>query len=127
VNARKVASPAEGGRVALQNRLPAKHAQRLALETAVGGALAGLEGRWDVVLEAPDALTLLVTVIAPDGSAWNMSCNPALRDPEWVAASVRTACNRRRWLKPGKAAGVKAKVNSRPAGTPATGPGGKST
>jgi hypothetical protein len=101
MSARRVSSPAEVGLVTLQNRLPAKHPQRLALETSVRGALAGLEGSWDVVLEGPDGVTLVVAVIAPDGSSWTLSCcNPAHRDPEWIAASVRAACNRRRWLKP---------------------------
>ncbi len=83
----------------LQNRLPPKHPQRLALETAIRSALAGLKGSWDVVLEAPEGLSLVIAVVGPEGSAWTMSCcNPAYRDPESIAETVRAACSRRRWL-----------------------------
>jgi hypothetical protein len=126
MTARRGSSPPEVGRVTLQNRLSPKQPQRLALETAVRGALEGLEGNWDVVLEAPDGLPLVVAVIAPDGSSWTMSCcSPAQRDPESIAASVRAACNRRRWLKPGGAAGANPQGGTEPSRKPATEPGGK--
>lgn len=107
---RKMSSRHEGGQVALQNRLPPKHPQRLALETAIRSALAGLKGSWDVVLEAPEGLSLVIAVVGPEGSAWTMSCcNPAYRDPESIAETVRAACSRRRWLDPANAARGKAK------------------
>jgi hypothetical protein len=87
------------GQVAFENRLPPSYPQRLALETAIRKGLAGLSGRWDVVVDAPGALALVVTVIAPDGSAWTMTCgNPPRRPPETIADTVRAACDRRRWL-----------------------------
>ena len=83
----------------LHNRLPPKHPQRLALEAAIRRALAGLKGSWDVVLEAPEGLSLVIAVVGPEGFAWTMSCcNPAYRDPESIAETVRAACSRRRWL-----------------------------
>ena len=89
--------------VTVQNRLPPKHPQRHALETAIRGALEGLKGRWDVVLEKPGGLSLMIAVVAPDGAAWTMSCcNPAHRDPASIAEIVRAACSRRRWLDPGE-------------------------
>jgi hypothetical protein len=87
--------------VAVQNRLSPTHPQRFALETGVRGALAGLRGTWDVVLEVPEGLSLVITVVAPDGSAWAMRyCGPGHEDPESIAETVRVACNRRRWLAP---------------------------
>jgi hypothetical protein len=95
-----VAAPAPN--VTLDNRMPPKHPQRVALETAIRNTLAEFEGNWDVILEVPDGLSLAVSVVAPDGSAWTMSCcNPAHRDPDSVAETVRAACSRRRWLDPG--------------------------
>ncbi len=85
----------------LQNRLPPKHPQRLALEAAIRSALAGLKGSWDVVLEAPEGISLVIAVVGPEGSAWTMSCcNPAYLDPEFIAETVRAACRRRRSLDP---------------------------
>lgn len=90
--------------MSVQNRLSPKHPQRLALETAVRGALAGRRGAWNLVLEAPEGLALVVAVVAPDGSAWTMRyCGPGLEDPESIAETVRTACDRRRWLQRGGA------------------------
>jgi hypothetical protein len=107
---RKVSSRHETGQVTLQNRLPPKHPQRLALETAIRSALAGLNGSWDVVLEVPEGLSLVIAVVGPGGSAWTMSCcNPAYRDPESIAETVRAACSRRRWLDPAGAASGNAK------------------
>jgi hypothetical protein len=89
------------GQVILDNRLPPSYPQRLALETAIRRSLAGLPGNWKVVVEAQSALTLVVGVVAPDGSAWTMSCcNPEHRHPESIAETVRAACSRRRWLNP---------------------------
>ena len=91
----------EAGHVTLANRLPPKYPQRLALETAIRNALRGLAGRWDVVVEVPAGLSLVIAVVAPDGSSWTMSCcNPEHRDPESIAETVRAACSRRRWLDP---------------------------
>jgi hypothetical protein len=99
--AKKMSSQHGVGQVTLQNRLPPKHPQRIALETEIRNALAGLTGNWDVVLEVPEGLWLVVAVVAPDGSSWTMSCcNPAHRDPESIAETVRAACSRRRWLDP---------------------------
>jgi hypothetical protein len=96
-----MASRQESGHLTVQNRLSPKHPQRLALETAVRGVLTGLKGTWDVVLEVPEGLSLVITVVAPDGSAWAMRyCGPAQADPESIAETVRAACNRRRWLEP---------------------------
>jgi hypothetical protein len=101
MTARKMPSRHEAGQVTLQNRLPPKHPQRLALETAIRNALAGLTGKWDVVLEVPEGLWLVIAVVAPDGSSWTMSCcNPTYRDPESIAETVKGACSRRRWLDP---------------------------
>jgi hypothetical protein len=98
---RRVRSQHEAGQLTLQNRLPPKHPQRLALETAIRSVLAGLGGSWDVVLEAPEGLSLVIAVVGPEGSAWTMSCcNPAYRDPESIAETVKAACSRRRWLVP---------------------------
>ena len=91
----------EAGQVTLANRLPPKYPQRLALEAAIRNALRGLAGRWDVVVEVPAGLSLVIAVVAPDGSSWTMSCcNPEHRDPESIAETVRAACSRRRWLDP---------------------------
>ena len=110
MTARKMSSLFEAGQVILQNRLSPQHPQRLALETAIRNALAGLTGNWDVVLEAPQGLSLVIAVVAPDGSSWTMSCcNPAYRDPESIAETVRAACSRRRWLEPTRAASLNAK------------------
>jgi hypothetical protein len=98
-----MSSRQEAGHVSVQNRLSPKHPQRLALETAVRGALAGLKGTWDVVLEVPEGLSLVIAVVAPDGSAWAMSyCSPVHGDPESIAQTVRAACDRRRWLEPAR-------------------------
>ena len=84
---KNMSSRQERGQVTLQNRLPPKHPQRLALQSAIRDTLAGLAGSWDVVLDAPEGLSLVVTVVAHDGSAWVMSCcNPAHGDPESIAA-----------------------------------------
>jgi CheY-like chemotaxis protein len=92
--------------VTVRNRLPPRHPQRLALETAIRDALGGLKGSWEVVLEKPGGLSLVIAVVAPDGAAWTMSCcNAAHRDPASIAEIVRAACSRRRWLEPGGAAG----------------------
>lgn len=92
-------------RVTLHDRLPPDHPQRPALENAIRDALAGLAGSWDVVVEAPSGPALVIAVVAPDGSAWTMSCcKPEHRDPESIADTVRAACNRRRWRGPSKAA-----------------------
>lgn len=102
---RKLLPRQEAGQVTLDNRLPAKYPQRLVLESAVRSALAGLSGSWDVVVEAPSALTLVVAVVAPNGSAWTLSCcNPGHRHPESIAETVRAACSRRPWLNPDGAA-----------------------
>jgi hypothetical protein len=93
----------EGGQVALENRLPPTFPQRVALEIAIRNALAGLCGRWSIAIEEESALTLVVSVVAPDGAAWAMSCcNPGRRRPESIAETVRAACSRRRWLGPGR-------------------------
>lgn len=101
MNAGKLPPGSEAGQVTLDNRLPPKYPQRLALESAIRSALAGLAGPWDVVVEAPGALALVVAVVAPDGSAWTMSCcNPEHRHPDSIADAVRAACSRRRWINP---------------------------
>jgi len=110
MTASKTSSLRETGQVALQNRLSPQHPQRLALETAIRNALAGLTGKWDVVLEVPQGLSLVIAVVAPDGSSWTMSCcNPAYRDPESIAETVKAACSRRRWLEPTRSASLDAK------------------
>jgi hypothetical protein len=107
MTARKMSSLWEAGQVTLQNRLSPRHPQRLALETAIRNALAGLTGKWDVVLEVPQGLSLVIAVVGPDGSSWTMSCcTPAYRDPESIAETVRAACSRRRWLEPTTAKSV---------------------
>jgi hypothetical protein len=107
MTARKMSSLWEAGQVTLQNRLSPQHPQRLALETAIRNALAGLTGKWDVVLEVPQGLSLVIAVVGPDGSSWTMSCcTPAYRDPESIAETVRAACSRRRWLEPTTAKSV---------------------
>lgn len=113
-------SPRRDTHVTVQNRLPPKHPQRLALETAIRGALEGLAGRWDVVLEKPGGLSLVIAVVAPDGATWTMSCcNPAHRDPESIADIVRSACSRRRWLDPvGEAGGPRDDPERAGAGKP---------
>lgn len=99
VDDRADAPRAHDSRVTLLNRLPPDHPQRPALENAIRDALAGLAGSWDVVVEAPGGPALVIAVVAPDGSAWTMSCcNPEHRDPESIAETVRAACARRRWL-----------------------------
>jgi hypothetical protein len=120
MTARKTSSLRETGQVTLQNRLSPQHPQRLALETAIRNALVGLTGKWDVVLEVPQGLSLVIAVVAPDGSSWTMSCcKPAYRDPESIADTVRAACSRRRWLEPTRAASVNAKRGAASPGTPA--------
>jgi DNA-binding NarL/FixJ family response regulator len=105
--------------VTLQNRLPPKHPQRHALEAAIRGALGGLSGSWDVVLEKPGGLSLVIAVVAPDGAAWTMSCcNAAHRDPESIAEIVRAACSRRRWLDPSASASGHPQDDAEPLGTP---------
>lgn len=85
--------------VIVSNRLPPAQPRRLELERAVRSALAGLGGRWDVVLEVPGGNALVVAVVSPDGSAWSMSCcHPERRDPESIGEIVRAACRRRRWV-----------------------------
>lgn len=117
MTARKMSSPRETGQVTLQNRLSPHHPQRLALEAAIRNALAGLTGQWDVVLEVPQGLSLVIAVVAPDGSSWTMSCcNPAYRDPESIAETVRAACRRRRWLQPSTAKNVAPPTPNREAG-----------
>lgn len=87
--------------VTIDNRLPPRHPQRIALERALRSALVGLTGAWAVVVERPSELSLVIAVVAPDGSAWTMSCcDPDHRDPEAIAEIVRAACNRRRRLGP---------------------------
>ena len=106
--------------VTLQNRLPLKHPERLALEHAIRSALAGLKGSWDVVLEVPEGLSLVVAVVAPDGSAWTTSCyNATQRDSESIAETVRAACSRPHWLDSGGAAGGKAESEVESPGMPA--------
>jgi len=120
MTASKTSSLRETGQVALQNRLSPQHPQRLALEAAIRNALAGLTGKWDVVLEVPRGLSLVVAVVAPDGSSWTMSCcNPAYRDPESIAETVKAACSRRRWLEPSRAASLNAKSGAASPGTSA--------
>ena len=120
MTASKTSSLRETGQVALQNRLSPQHPQRLALETAIRNALAGLTGKWDVVLEVPQCLSLVIAVVAPDGSSWTMSCcNPAYRDPESIAETVKAACSRRRWLEPSRAASLDAKKRAASPGTSA--------
>jgi hypothetical protein len=120
MTARKTSSPREAGQVTLQNRLSPQHPQRLALESAIRNALAGLPGKWDVVLEVPPGLSLVIRVLAPDGSSWTMSCcNPAYRDPESIAETVRAACSRRRWLEPSRAASLHADKKASPNGASA--------
>ncbi len=100
-HAGKAATAGPDPEVTVHNRLPPKHPQRLALESAIRKALAGLTGKWDVVLKVPEGLWLVISVLAPDGSAWTMSCcNPMYRDPESIADTVRAACSRRRWSTP---------------------------
>ncbi len=119
MTARKPPPPQGAGQVILHNRLPPKHPQRLELEAAIQGALASLTGSWDVVLEVPGGLSLVVAVVAPDGSAWTMSCcNPRHRDPASIAETVKAACSRRRWLEPAGTAGGNAKPRAEAAGTP---------
>lgn len=102
---RKSVGPAATGGVTIHNRLPPKHPRRLAFEGAIRSALTGLTGDWVVVVDLPGELSLDIAVVAPDGSAWSMSCcNPERRDPEAIAETVRAACNRRRWLEPAKEA-----------------------
>lgn len=94
--AKSMSSRHEAGQVTLQNRLSPKHPQRLVLQSAIRDALADLAGTWDVALEAPEGLSLVITVVAHDGSAWAMSwCNPAHGGPESIAETVRAACSRR--------------------------------
>jgi hypothetical protein len=120
MTARKTSSSRQTGQVTLQNRLSPQHPQRLALETSIRNALAGLTGNWDVVLEVPQGPSLVIAVIAPDGSSWTMSCcNPAYRDPESIAQTVRAACSRRRWHEPSVAASVNAGGGAASLGPPA--------
>ena len=101
VTERKTSSRREAGQVSLQNRLAPTHPQRLVLENAIRGALAGLEGTWDVVLEVPEGLSLAIAVVAPDRSVWTISYgSPGHADPESIAQTVRAACDRRRWRRP---------------------------
>jgi hypothetical protein len=106
---RKTSSRHEAAQVTLQNRLSPRDPQRLALETAVRSALAGFKGSWDVILEGPEGLSLVIVVVAPDGSAWTMRyCDSAYRDPVSIAETVRAACGRRRWLDPQGSGGNRA-------------------
>lgn len=94
----------EPERLTVENRLPPGYPQRVALEAAIRSGLVRMTGRWNVVLEAANALVLTISVVAPDGSAWTMTCcNPEHRQPESIAETVRAACGRRRWLGPGGA------------------------
>jgi hypothetical protein len=87
--------------VAIHNRLPPMFPRRIAFESAIASALVGFKGNWDVAIELPGEQSLVVAVIAPDGSSWTMSCcDPRHRDPETIAETVRAACSRRRWLNP---------------------------
>lgn len=87
--------------VTIHNRLPSKLPRRIAFERAIESALEGFRGNWDVVIELPGEQSLVVAVVAPDGSTWSMSCcDPEHRDPESIADTVRAACSRRRWLDP---------------------------
>ncbi len=99
MTARKRSPRREAGPLILHDRLPPNHPQRLGLESALRSALAGLAGRWEVVLELQSGPSLLISVVAPDGSAWTMSCcNREHRDPASIAETVYAACSRRRWL-----------------------------
>jgi hypothetical protein len=122
MTARKLSPRHEPGQVILHNRLPPEHPRRLGLETAIRSALAGLPGRWDVVLEGQSRLSLVVAVVAPDGSAITVSCcNPEQRDPASIAETVRAACSRRRWLEPAKTLRANAGAGPESPGTPASG------
>jgi hypothetical protein len=97
MTARKLLRQADTGRLSFDNRLPPTYPQRLALERAIRSALAGLPGRWDVIVEAPRALPLVVAVVAPDTSAWTcmMNCGkPEDLLPKAIADSVRAVCRR---------------------------------
>jgi len=109
MTARKLLPPADTGRLSFDNRLPPAHPQRLALEFAIRSALAGLPGRWDVIVTAPSVLTLVVAVVAPDASAWTwmMDCGkPEYLVPKAIADTVRTVCTRHRLLDPCRVARV---------------------
>jgi hypothetical protein len=85
--------------LAVHNRLPPTYPQRLAFGRAIAEALVGLEGDWDVTIAFPGERSLVVTVVAPDGSSWTMSCcDPQRWDPESVAETVRGACNQGPWI-----------------------------
>lgn len=86
------------GHVSFDNRLPPTYPPRLALERAIRSALAGLPGRWDVIVKAPSAFTLVVAVVAPDASAWTcmMICKPEDLLPKAIADTVRAVCTRHR-------------------------------
>jgi len=100
-DAEPAADPAQSSGVAIHNRLPATYPRRIAFERAIASALAGFKGNWNVVIELPGEQSLVVAVVAPDGSSWTMSCcDPQHRDPEAIAETVRGACSRRRWLDP---------------------------
>ncbi len=110
-SAAKLSPRHEAGQLILNNRLPPNHPRRLDLENAIRSALTGLAGRWDVVLEGPRGQALVVAVVAPDGSAWSMSCcNVAYRAPASIAETVSAACRRRRWLDPAQTVGSDAKA-----------------
>jgi hypothetical protein len=103
--AEPAAAPAASSGVAIHNLLPPTYPRRLAFEWAIADALAGFKGNWDVAIELPGEQSLVVSVVAPDGSAWTMSCcDPQNRDPEAIAETVRAACSRRRWLGLGRQA-----------------------
>lgn len=100
-DAEPAAAPATSPGVTIHNRLPPRYPRRIAFERSIESALAGFRGNWDVVIELPVEQSLVVNVVAPDGSTWTMSCcDPEHRDPESIAETVRGACSRRRWLDP---------------------------
>lgn len=81
----------------IENRLPASHPRRDALDRAIREALAGLPGPWDVSIDLDDGSFWTIAVVAPDGSRWTMACTgPDHLIFELTAERVRTACGLRR-------------------------------
>jgi len=96
-----VASSSLDAEVTVRCRLPTEFPERPTLENAIRSALGALGGRWDAVVEVQGGVVLAVALVAPDGSAWTVSCcDPEHRRPESIADTVRAACSRRRWLAP---------------------------
>lgn len=82
--------------VVVDNRVPAAHPQREAIDAALRDALAGLQGRWDVSIDFWEGRTWTIAVVGPDGSQWTMACASPARDiVELIGERVRTACDPR--------------------------------